>query len=163
MLHGEENVVCADAGYTGVEKRPEHAGREVIWQIATQRSTYKQLSIRIVLYHPYQMILGYQLLQRRWKQAALLRTFALDVAHKRQCHHRLIEALSSACTQAAVFSHSLKSRILAKTRLKSYSVASKVPGADLFGVSLERNIQCDSASQAGTIALAKGKVVVPGN
>src|SRR3546814_997704 len=30
LLHGDENVVCADAGYTGVEKRPEHAGREVI-------------------------------------------------------------------------------------------------------------------------------------
>jgi IS5 family transposase len=22
LLHGDENVVCADAGYTGVEKRP---------------------------------------------------------------------------------------------------------------------------------------------
>lgn len=31
LLHGEENVVCADAGYTGVEKRAEHDGREVIW------------------------------------------------------------------------------------------------------------------------------------
>ena len=26
-LHGGENVVCADVGYTGVEKREEHAGR----------------------------------------------------------------------------------------------------------------------------------------
>lgn len=34
LLHSEESVVCADAGYTGVEKRPEQAGREVIWQIA---------------------------------------------------------------------------------------------------------------------------------
>ncbi|MBC3474095.1 IS5 family transposase [Pseudomonas sp. Rh2] len=34
LLHGEETVVCADAGYTGAEKREEHAGREVIWQIA---------------------------------------------------------------------------------------------------------------------------------
>ncbi len=25
LLHGDENVVYADAGYTGVEKRPEHA------------------------------------------------------------------------------------------------------------------------------------------
>ena len=25
LLHGDENVVCADAGYTGVEKRSEHA------------------------------------------------------------------------------------------------------------------------------------------
>ncbi len=50
LLHGEENVVCADAGYTGVEKRPEHAGREVIWQIAARRSSYKKLSKRCALY-----------------------------------------------------------------------------------------------------------------
>lgn len=50
LLHGEENVVCADAGYTRVERRPEHAGREVIWQIAARRSTYKQLSKRSALY-----------------------------------------------------------------------------------------------------------------
>jgi transposase, IS5 family len=50
LLHGEENVVCADAGYTGVEKRPEHGGRQVIWQIAARRSTYKQLDKRSVLY-----------------------------------------------------------------------------------------------------------------
>ncbi|GGU69452.1 hypothetical protein GCM10009504_28230 [Pseudomonas laurentiana] len=35
LLHGAENVTCADAGYTGVEKRPEHEGRPAIWQIAT--------------------------------------------------------------------------------------------------------------------------------
>ena len=50
LLHGEENVVCADAGYTGVEKRPEHEGRQVIWQVAARRSTYKHLSKRSVLY-----------------------------------------------------------------------------------------------------------------
>lgn len=50
LLHGAENVVCADAGYTGVEKRPEHEGRPVIWQIAARRSTYKHLSKRSVLY-----------------------------------------------------------------------------------------------------------------
>lgn len=27
LLHGEENVVYADAGYAGVEKRTEHEGR----------------------------------------------------------------------------------------------------------------------------------------
>lgn len=27
LLRCEESVVCADAGYTGVEKRPEHDGR----------------------------------------------------------------------------------------------------------------------------------------
>lgn len=50
LLHGKENMVGADAGYTGVEKRPEHEGREVIWQIAARRSTYKKLSKRSALY-----------------------------------------------------------------------------------------------------------------
>lgn len=50
LLHGEENMVGADAGYTGVEKRPEHDCREVIWQIAARRSTYKKLSKRSALY-----------------------------------------------------------------------------------------------------------------
>ena len=50
LLHGAENVVCADAGYTGVEKRTEHDGREVIWQIAARGSTYKKLGTRSALY-----------------------------------------------------------------------------------------------------------------
>ena len=50
LLHGAENVVCADADYTGVEKRTEHDGREVIWQIAARRSTYKKLGKRSALY-----------------------------------------------------------------------------------------------------------------
>lgn len=50
LLHGDENVVCADAGYTGVEKRPEHEGRKVIWQIAARRSTYQKLGRRSALY-----------------------------------------------------------------------------------------------------------------
>ena len=50
LLHGDENVVCADAGYTGVEKRPEYEGRAVIWQVAARRSTYRKLDKRSVLY-----------------------------------------------------------------------------------------------------------------
>ena len=50
LLHGAESVDCADAGYTGVEKRTEHDGREVIWQIAARRSTYNKLCKRRVLY-----------------------------------------------------------------------------------------------------------------
>ncbi|WAC46440.1 IS5 family transposase [Pseudomonas sp. SL4(2022)] len=50
LLHGEGNMVGADAGYTGVDKRPEHDGREVIRQIAARRSTYKKLSKRSALY-----------------------------------------------------------------------------------------------------------------
>lgn len=50
LLHGAENVVYAVEGYTGVEKRPEHEGRPVIWQIAARRSTYKHLGKRSALY-----------------------------------------------------------------------------------------------------------------
>ena len=50
LLHGVENVVRADAGYTGVEKRSEHAGREVIWQVAARRSTYRKLGKNSPLY-----------------------------------------------------------------------------------------------------------------
>jgi IS5 family transposase len=50
LLHGDENVVCAEAGYAGVEKRSEHEGRQVIWQIAARRSTYQKWGKRSVLY-----------------------------------------------------------------------------------------------------------------
>ncbi|KPX99877.1 MULTISPECIES: IS5 family transposase [Pseudomonas syringae group] len=50
LLHGEENAVYADAGYTGVDKRDEHADRPVIWQIAARRSTYSTLSKRSLIY-----------------------------------------------------------------------------------------------------------------
>jgi IS5 family transposase len=39
--NGDENVVCADAGYTGVKKCAEPDGRDVIWQVAVRRSMYK--------------------------------------------------------------------------------------------------------------------------
>ena len=53
LPYGEENVVCADAGYTGVEKRSErseHAGRNVIWQLAARRNTYRKLGKNNPLY-----------------------------------------------------------------------------------------------------------------
>lgn len=50
LLHGAENVVCADAGYTGVEKRKEDAERQVTWQVAVRRSVYKKHGKRSVLY-----------------------------------------------------------------------------------------------------------------
>lgn len=50
LLHGDENAVYADAGYTGVEKREEHENRDVIWQIAARRSTYSKLNKRSLLY-----------------------------------------------------------------------------------------------------------------
>jgi IS5 family transposase len=42
LLHGEETYVCGDAGYTGVDKRPEHQDRQMIWSIAAHPSSYKK-------------------------------------------------------------------------------------------------------------------------
>ena len=56
LLHGEENMVAADAGYTGVEKREEHQGRKVIWQIAARRSTYEKHGKESDLYKAYRCI-----------------------------------------------------------------------------------------------------------
>jgi transposase, IS5 family len=47
VLHGREEAVFADAGYTGVEKRPEHAEREVSWNIAIKRGIIKALPKRL--------------------------------------------------------------------------------------------------------------------
>ncbi len=46
LLHGEERQVHADAGYTGVEKRPEIVAlqRKIDWQIAGKRSVIKALA-----------------------------------------------------------------------------------------------------------------------
>ena len=46
LLHGEETQVHADAGYTGVEKRPEIVAleRKLDWQIAGKRGTIKALA-----------------------------------------------------------------------------------------------------------------------
>ena len=46
----EPHYPKGDAGYTGVEKRAEHDGREVIWQVAARRSTYKKLGKNTALY-----------------------------------------------------------------------------------------------------------------
>ncbi|MGP0175303.1 IS5 family transposase, partial [Pseudomonas sp. NCHU5208] len=56
LLHGEENMVAADAGYTGVEKREEHEGRQVIWQIAARRSTYEKHGKKSALYKAYRRL-----------------------------------------------------------------------------------------------------------
>ena len=46
LLHGAERQVHADAGYTGVEKRPEIAAleRKIDWRIASKRSLIKALT-----------------------------------------------------------------------------------------------------------------------
>ena len=43
VLHGRESDVFADAGYTGADKRPEHADRDVCWNIAIKRGIIKAL------------------------------------------------------------------------------------------------------------------------
>ncbi len=43
-------MVCADAGYSGAEKRPEHEGRQVIRHVAARRNTYKRHGKRNALY-----------------------------------------------------------------------------------------------------------------
>ncbi|RML86060.1 Transposase, partial [Pseudomonas syringae pv. maculicola] len=43
LLHGEENAIYADAGYTGAEKRKEHENSKIVWQIAARHSTYSTL------------------------------------------------------------------------------------------------------------------------
>ena len=43
LLHGQETDVFADAGYTGADKRPELADRDVSWNIAIKRSIIKAL------------------------------------------------------------------------------------------------------------------------
>jgi IS5 family transposase len=47
VLHGRENAVFADAGYTGADKRPEHQERDVSWNIAVKRSIIKALPERL--------------------------------------------------------------------------------------------------------------------
>ncbi len=43
LLHGQEEVVFADAGYAGANKRPELADRDLSWNIAFKRSIIKAL------------------------------------------------------------------------------------------------------------------------
>ena len=44
------------AGYTGVEKREEHTDRNVIWQVAARRSTYKKHGKRSAIYNAIRKI-----------------------------------------------------------------------------------------------------------
>ena len=47
LLHGREEAVFADAGYTGADKRPEHEERDVSWNIAVKRGIIKALPKRL--------------------------------------------------------------------------------------------------------------------
>jgi len=43
VLHGQESDVFADAGYTGADKRPDLAERDISWNIAIKRGIIKAL------------------------------------------------------------------------------------------------------------------------
>jgi IS5 family transposase len=46
LLHGEEKLVFADAGYTGVDKRPELKDKVVKWVVAAKRGLLKAMPER---------------------------------------------------------------------------------------------------------------------
>src|SRR5919112_924748 len=72
LLHGEEKDLFGDAGYTGADKRPELADRDVSWNIAIKRSIIKALppalrelaepveralwQVRAVVEHPFHIV-----------------------------------------------------------------------------------------------------------
>jgi transposase, IS5 family len=72
LLHGQEQAVFADAGYTGADKRPELAECDLSWNIAIKRGIIKALSkalrelaepveralaqVRAVVEHPFHVI-----------------------------------------------------------------------------------------------------------
>jgi transposase, IS5 family len=72
LLHGKEEAVFADGGYTGADKRPELEEREVSWNIAIKRSIVKALpkalrelaepveralaQLRAVVEHPFHIV-----------------------------------------------------------------------------------------------------------
>ena len=55
LLHGEEELVLADAGYTGAEKREELKDRPVKWCIALKRGRLKA-QIRARAEHPFPVV-----------------------------------------------------------------------------------------------------------
>jgi IS5 family transposase len=73
LLHGKEEMVFADAGYVGAEKRPELKDKPVTWYIAKKRGTVKNMpegrlkeltqavertkaQIRSIVEHPFHII-----------------------------------------------------------------------------------------------------------
>ncbi len=98
-MHGREEAVFADAGYTGAVKRPELADRDLSWNIAIKRSVIKALpkalrelaepveralaQVRAVVEHPFHVVKNlfrHKMLRYRGlaKNTAQLRTlFAL--------------------------------------------------------------------------------------
>lgn len=101
LLHGDEQAIYADAGYTGAPKRPEVSGVSAVWRIAAKRSAVAQLAegdykdalkhyehlkarMRARVEHPFRVIkrqFGYRMVRYRGlaKNAAqVLTLFALS-------------------------------------------------------------------------------------
>ena len=81
-VHGKEKTVWGDVGYTGIEKREEHQGRSVDWEVAVRAGRRAQLpensllhevarikaSIRAKVEHPFltiKRIFGYSKVRHR--------------------------------------------------------------------------------------------------
>lgn len=47
LLHGQEEMVLCDAGYRGVQKRPENVDRQVSWHVAMRRGERRALKGRL--------------------------------------------------------------------------------------------------------------------
>jgi IS5 family transposase len=56
LLHGQEPYVSGDAGYTGMDKRPEHQNRQMIWSIAARPSSYKKYGKQSLIGRPQDRI-----------------------------------------------------------------------------------------------------------
>lgn len=73
LVHGDEQFVFADAGYTGIEKREEHKNRSVTWHVAQRpgkiralggglqaqirkKIEYHKAGIRAKVEHPFRVI-----------------------------------------------------------------------------------------------------------
>ncbi len=101
LLHGEENAVYADAGYTGVEKREEHEHRNVVWQIAARGSTYSRLGKRSVLYKTKRKI-EYCKAQTRAKVEHPFRVIKRQFGYVKVCFRGLMKNTAQLTTQFAL-------------------------------------------------------------
>ncbi len=103
LLHGQEEAVFADAGYTGADKRPELENRDVDWNIAVKRSIIKALpkalrdwaevveralsQVRAWVEHPFHIVKNPGL--RRGRLCSAIRSGAIAASSRtpRNCAH----------------------------------------------------------------------------
>jgi IS5 family transposase len=116
LLHGDETDVFGDAGYQGVEKREENAGKTVTWHVALKPGKRKALpetplgelmekiehakaSIRAKVEHPFRVIKRqFGFLKTRYRglvknTAQIVTLFAL--ANLFQARHRLLAQMAA--------------------------------------------------------------------